>query len=93
MRPASSVGWTGATRCALPARPAVAGPPKRGHHPGAGTPAYPEPAGADVVDPNAESDTDEARGLMNRIVTTGAGGVAAAVVAVLIAFWLLGLLR
>lgn len=46
-----------------------------------------------MVDPNAESDTDEARGLMNRIVTTGAGGVAAAVVAVLIAFWLLGLLR
>ncbi len=46
-----------------------------------------------MVDPNAESDTDEARGLMNRIVTTGAGGLAAAVVAVLIALWLLGLLR
>lgn len=46
-----------------------------------------------MVDPNAESDTDEARGLMNRIVSTGVGGVAAAVVALLIALWLLGLLR
>lgn len=46
-----------------------------------------------MTDPNAESDTDEARGLMNRIVATGPGGLAAAVVAVLIAFWLIGLLR
>lgn len=46
-----------------------------------------------MVDPNAESDTDEARGLMNRIVSTGVGGVAALIVALLIAFWLIGLLR
>jgi hypothetical protein len=45
------------------------------------------------VDPNAESDTDEARGLMNRIVTSWAGGIAALVVAVMIAGWLIGLLR
>jgi hypothetical protein len=45
------------------------------------------------VDPNAESDTDEARGLMNRIVTSWAGGIAALVVAVMVAGWLIGLLR
>lgn len=46
-----------------------------------------------MVDPNAGSDTDEARGLMNRIVTGGVGMIAAAVVALLIAGWLLGFLR
>ncbi len=45
------------------------------------------------MDPNAESDTDQARGLMNRIVTTWAGGLAAAIVAIMIAAWLFGLLR
>lgn len=46
-----------------------------------------------MTDPNAESDTDDARGVMNRIVTTGAGGLLALVVALLIAGWLLGFLR
>jgi hypothetical protein len=46
-----------------------------------------------VVDPNAGSDTDEARGFMNRIVTGWAGTIAALVVAVLIAGWLIGFLR
>jgi hypothetical protein len=45
------------------------------------------------VDPNAESDTDEARGVMNRIVTSWAGTIAALVVAILIAGWLIGLFR
>ena len=36
-----------------------------------------------MVDPNAESDTDEARGFMNRIVTGWAGAIAALVVVVL----------
>ncbi len=45
------------------------------------------------MDPNAESDTDQARGLMNRIVTGWAGGLAAVIVAIMIAAWLFGLLR
>lgn len=46
-----------------------------------------------MVDPNAGSDTDEARGLMNRIVTSWAGAIAAVIVALLIAGWLIGLFR
>jgi hypothetical protein len=46
-----------------------------------------------VVDPNAESDTDQARGFMNRIVTTWTGAIAAGIVAILIAGWLIGFLR
>lgn len=43
------------------------------------------------MDPNAESDTDQARGVMNRIVTSGAGAIAALIVVLLVAGWLLGL--
>ncbi|MEX0836041.1 MAG: hypothetical protein WD010_08115 [Nitriliruptor sp.] len=46
-----------------------------------------------MVDPNAGSDTDEARGFMNKIITSWAGGIAAVIVALLIAFWLIGILR
>lgn len=45
------------------------------------------------MDPNAESDTDQARGVMNRIVTSWAGALAAVIVAVFVAGWLLGLVR
>jgi hypothetical protein len=45
------------------------------------------------MDPNAGSDTDEARGMMNRIVTSWAGGIAALIVAILIAGWLIGFFR
>lgn len=41
------------------------------------------------MDPNAESDTHEARGVMNRIVTSWAGAVAAVIVAVFVVVWLL----
>jgi hypothetical protein len=41
------------------------------------------------MDPNAESDTHEARGFMNRIVTTWAGAIAAVIVAVFLVAWLL----
>ena len=42
------------------------------------------------MDPDAESDTHEARGVMNRIVTGWGGALAAAVVVVLLVVWLLG---
>jgi hypothetical protein len=41
------------------------------------------------VDPNAESDTHEARGVMNRIVTTWAGAIAAVIVVVFLVAWLM----
>lgn len=41
------------------------------------------------MDPNAESDTHEARGVMNRIVTTWAGGIAAVIVTAFLILWLL----
>jgi hypothetical protein len=40
------------------------------------------------VDPNAESDTHEARGFMNRIVTGWAGGIAALILVVFVVAWL-----
>lgn len=46
-----------------------------------------------MVDPNAGSDTDEARGVMNRIITSWAGAIAAVLVAILIVAWLIGVLR
>lgn len=45
------------------------------------------------MDPNAESDTDQARGVMNRIVTSWTGGIAAVLVVVLLAGWLIGAFR
>jgi hypothetical protein len=41
------------------------------------------------MDPNAESDTHEARGVMNRIVTTWAGAIVAVIVVVFLVAWLL----
>lgn len=49
------------------------------------------PTDGGTVDPNAESDTDEARGVMNRIVTSGVGAIAAVLVVLLIVVWLVGL--
>lgn len=41
------------------------------------------------MDPNAESDTAEARGFMNRIVTGWAGPIAAVIIVVFLVAWLL----
>jgi hypothetical protein len=41
------------------------------------------------MDPNAESDTHEARGVMNRIVTTWAGAIVAVIVVVFLVGWLM----
>jgi hypothetical protein len=41
------------------------------------------------MDPNAESDTHEARGVMNRIVTSWAGAVAAVIVVLFVVVWFL----
>lgn len=45
------------------------------------------------MDPDAASDTDQARGVMNRIVTSWVGGIAALLVVVLLAGWLIGAFR
>lgn len=41
------------------------------------------------MDPNAESDTHEARGVMNRIVTSWAGAIAAAILVLFVVAWLM----
>lgn len=42
------------------------------------------------MDPNADPDTRQARGFMNRIVTSWAGAIVAIILAIFVVVWLLG---
>lgn len=42
------------------------------------------------MDPNADPDTRQARGFMNRIVTGWAGPIVAIILAIFVVVWLLG---